>query len=461
MNSLCKEIAKTAARLKEKDIADYGAKNEDLKKVTDRINYLKAYAEGKKEGSGGGSPSRAAGNAKKLHQSNQIKYKISLTHELCYLPHNIIDMALPQVWNGQNKNSNFKEIFLQRNPLNRAVSIYYFWGELFKLKEREKDVKSGSQKAAESVLDMLGIRTPEQQRRILSQDMDALKVKTKMKAGRLGTSNKGNDEDAPIKRIFLYHGNENTAPDADTAEKFARDLPYNNGMPGPTITWTAFAHKKEFAFEKMRQGNMFTMVTERMEESLIALRYYLGWQLADVVVTKQRKALSKHPKVSDWPESAVQILNSSLVELGEWETYRLSNELLDNELDNLRKKGVNIDKEISMLNSLQARVSPYCLRNEILKNYQMYIKKLGYWPHPAGTINHLRDTEDKYGREGHAFSLNKEIMYTYDVCGSCEAHAMMYSIENGYAANVENALFLHQLREKISLEGNVDFTNCP
>ena len=97
----------------------------------------------------------------------------------------------------------------------------------------------------------------------------------------------------------------------------------------------------------------------------------------------------------------------------------------------------------------------------VLKKYQTCIQKMGYWPHPSGTVNHLRDTEDKYGREGHAFSLNKEIMYTYDVCGNCEAHAMMYSINNGLAVDVENSLFLHELRKKTDLTGNVDFTNCP
>ena len=200
-------------------------------------------------------------------------------------------------------------------------------------------------------------------------------METKRKAGRLGKIGKESDEDAPIKRIFLYHGNENTSPNSEIAEKFARNLPYNNGMPGPTVTWTAFAHKKEAAFDKMRHGNMFTMVTERMDESLIALRHYLGWQLADVVVTKQRKALSKHPKVTDWPENAVQILNASLVDLGEWETYRLSHELLDRELENLRTTGVNIEKEINMLKSLQARVSPFCLQEDTLKTYQTYIKR--------------------------------------------------------------------------------------
>ena len=206
---------------------------------------------------------------------------------------------------------------------------------------------------------------------------------------------------------------------------------------------------------------MFTMVTERMEESLVALRHYLGWQLADVVVTKQRKALSKHPKPRDWPENAVQMLNSSLIQLGEWATYQLSHELLEKELNNLRGKGVDIEKEIHMLKALQVRVSPYCLQDDTLKKYQTCIQKMGYWPHPSGTVNHLRDTEDKYGREGHAFSLNKEIMYTYDVCGNCEAHAMMYSINNGLAVDVENSLFLHELRKKTDLTGNVDFTNCP
>ena len=57
-------------------------------------------------------------------------------------------------------------------------------------------------------------------------------------------------------------------------------------LPGPTQLWSAFSDSVESATAALKSGLVFAVVTERMDESLIALRYHLGWSLADVVVTK-------------------------------------------------------------------------------------------------------------------------------------------------------------------------------
>ncbi len=47
----------------------------------------------------------------------------------------------------------------------------------------------------------------------------------------------------------------------------------------------------------------------------------------------------------------------------------------------------------------------------------------GYVAHPSQ--NKLRDVEEKYSENGHIFSFNREIICSFDVCGGCEAHALM------------------------------------
>jgi hypothetical protein len=175
---------------------------------------------------------------------------MSTSHEMCFLPNGIIRQGLPCVWNNQDSNSTIKELFQVREPVSRALSVYYFWGELFKLKS--------------------GIKSSQ----IVANNNNTL---------RLGNTN---TKAVAIKRTFLYHGDETTAPPESTAIQYAKDLPYQKGMPGPTKLWSAFASSLESALTIIRSGTVFTIVTERMDESLIAMRYFLGWSLADVVVTK-------------------------------------------------------------------------------------------------------------------------------------------------------------------------------
>lgn len=74
--------------------------------------------------------------------------------------------------------------------------------------------------------------------------------------------------------------------------------------------------------------------------------------------------------------------------------------------------------------------------------------------------NKLRDVEEKYVEDGHMFSFNREILMSFDVCGPCEAHAMLLSIQNGLATSVTDAIPLSALDKKY-VEGNVNFAKCP
>ncbi len=76
-----------------------------------------------------------------------------------------------------------------------------------------------------------------------------------------------------------------------------------------------------------------------------------------------------------------------------------------------------------------------------------------------------------YSEQNHDFSINKEIIYSFDVCGSCEAHGILYSMKNNiiYENNnivhstgvtVDNAALLKYLPVEL-IENNIYFIKCP
>lgn len=62
---------------------------------------------------------------------------ISLQHQLCDMDGQVTQNALSCAFRSHNpalSQAPIKQITLVREPLSRAISVYYFWGELFKLK---------------------------------------------------------------------------------------------------------------------------------------------------------------------------------------------------------------------------------------------------------------------------------------------------------------------------------------
>ena len=76
-----------------------------------------------------------------------IPFKISLGHELCNLEEKHVRNNLACSFSNPDWSSEFKqvpdvkEIFMVRDPVSRAISVYYFWGELFKLAKVNKDMQ--------------------------------------------------------------------------------------------------------------------------------------------------------------------------------------------------------------------------------------------------------------------------------------------------------------------------------
>ena len=143
--------------------------------------------------------------------------------------------------------------------------------------------------------------------------------------------------------------------------------------------------------------------------------------------------------------------------------YEAANEALDTRISRLKERGVDVKREIELLASIRTRITALCLQDDYLERYRAFISSEGLPKHPSGTSNHLRDTDDKYGSGGHSFSLNREILYSYDVCGACEAHAILLSVERvsgPTAVSVENASTLKDFDASMRLE-NINFKKCP
>ncbi len=94
-----------------------------------------------------------------------------------------------------------------------------------------------------------------------------------------------------------------------------------------------------------------------------------------------------------------------------------------------------------------------------MENYRIFIMAQGLPLHPSN--NKLRDVEQKYAEHGHMFSFNKEILGSFDVCGSCEAHALILGLEAGLATSVEKSTSLFELDYEKYRKNNINFYKCP
>ena len=113
---------------------------------------------------------------------------------------------------------------------------------------------------------------------------------------------------------------------------------------------------------------------------------------------------------------------------------------MDSRIADLHNRGkVNVAAEVVLLRSIRSRVARVCLADSSLKLYSRFLRghalttgdeslTNGTWYLPIhnGT-NKLRDVEEKYLE--YAFDFNHEKLYAYDVCGPCEAHAILLRID--------------------------------
>ncbi len=86
--------------------------------------------------------------------------------------------------------------------------------------------------------------------------------------------------------------------------------------------------------------------------------------------------------------------------------------------------------------------------------------------HPGN--NKLREVETLFVDNDYDFSFNKEIVYSFDVCGNCEAHAILLAMKLGIRSsvavgndtvNVHNAAVLYELPKRF-IANLTQFTNC-
>jgi hypothetical protein len=155
---------------------------------------------------------------------------------------------------------------------------------------------------------------------------------------------------------MVYHGDEGTPPPEKHAMLFARHLPLEAGSPGPSFSWSLFSNSPAEAIEVVQSDRMMTVVLERLDESLVAMRHYLNWSLADVVMVANRKADSNHPPYLEWPPAAIRVMNETMRRNGETDVYLAASKKLDERLRSLETAGIRVKQEIDLLRDLRKRV---------------------------------------------------------------------------------------------------------
>lgn len=268
-----------------------------------------------------------------------------IDHHICNLNSQLIKNEISCAFKG-HPNSTYalkqtslpevKELFLIRDPLTRAISVYYFWGELAKVSQLTKGKKHGLPTGGGFVH----------------------KIGSTIATG-IVYSNK-----------LVYHGNETTVPPVEIAMKYASRLPYAMGFPGPSYTSSLFSDNVHDAVTDVQSDRIMTLILERLDESLVVAKYYLGWSLADVVVTKARKSSSKHPKHQQWPEKAVTTIVESMKKSGEYEVYNAGVSKLNNRISQLRDQGVDVGNEVKKLQAMRTRVHSLCYNRSYLDFYK-------------------------------------------------------------------------------------------
>lgn len=259
--------------------------------------------------------------------------------------------------------------------MSRAVSVYYFWGELSKTKfqrSRVRSINNGLNRG------LHGNLTHDQNKSrfgspILGSDMNF--------TGYIQSS------------YVTYHGNESTPPPVKVALNYSARIPYRKGMPGPSYSWSCFASSASDAvrafsdlIELKRKSvssgqaliskfkylfipdhmesestttqwyRLIPVIMERLDESLIVLSHHLEWSVADMVNALPRKvhfisslfyiikALSPHPQPSDWPLESLLVMNNTLHQMGEWLFYDAALMALDRRIRHLKRQDLVVAK---------------------------------------------------------------------------------------------------------------------
>jgi len=138
--------------------------------------------------------------------------------------------------------------------------------------------------------------------------------------------------------------------------------------------------------------------------------------------------------------------------------YEAAKAKLDDRIASLTQGGLDFPAELTKFRALRSRVRKVCLTEEYLERYRKMIHDQGYQQHQSN--NKLRDTADEYVDKGHCFSFNSDILFSYDICGPCEAHAILFAVSTGLATSIDAAPLLKDLDPAL-IKGNPNFAKCP
>ena len=182
-----------------------------------------------------------------------------------------------------------------------------------------------------------------------------------------------------------------------------------------------------------------------------------------MVHIKDKKAVSGHPTAAQWPAEVIAALQNATEARGENALYAAANTALDQRLTALRAAGVDVPTERAILLALRRRVQALCFQPTYLARYRKHLLRLGLHVSRKGESNAHRDVEDELASM-HVFDFNKMNLYSFDVCGSCEAVALERAVRHTDHTSVAAVIKAAPLLEELpwsEVVATPELQNCP
>jgi hypothetical protein len=171
-----------------------------------------------------------------------------------------------------------------------------------------------------------------------------------------------------------------------------------------------------------------------------------------------RKRLRDHGEYQVY-DASVKKLDERIASLTASAKPTLERSLLPHVDSSITSEVFSIDIEVALLKQIRERVSVVCMSESSLETYKRHLSRT-HRLFPYGSNNKLRDVSADLVLDGHEFSWNGHIFFSFDACAGCESHAILFGLKNGLATSVSNAPLLIDLKQtqRISV---VDFEKCP
>lgn len=206
------------------------------------------------------------------------------------------------------------------------------------------------------------------------------------------------------------------------AMHYAKNLPeaYTGAGGGdlPKWPWHSFSWGASEAVGMLSDRNMVVMVLEHYDESLLALRRVMKWPMAEILYTVKRRGEGlSHATWEQWPPGAIRQLKVSLKKHGAWEFHEAALTRWAKMIAELYPEGrSSFDAELSLFRTATFFLQSRCVEPDLLDTYiNNLIDRSKQYRHGSGPgLEYAPST--KKGSEDSAFTFGKAPLSITELC---------------------------------------------